>query len=80
MDFYTNATFQVQKGCGLGSRDLICKFLGLLNNFRTNQIRIKFDIRIKFGTDIEDGLSLHMDHKTTPKWAWLQSRDLISKF
>jgi len=26
MDFYTNSTFKVQKGLGLGSRDPISKF------------------------------------------------------
>jgi len=35
---------------------------------------------LKFGMDIEDGPSLRTDHKTTPKWAWPGSRDLISKF
>ena len=33
-----------------------------------------------FGTDIEDRLSLGMDYKTTPRWAWPGSRDPISKF
>jgi len=37
-------------------------------------------IRFKFGTEIEDGPSLCMDHKTTPKWAWLRSHDPIFKF
>jgi len=32
-------------------------------------------IPFKFGTDIEDGLSLRTNYKTTPKWAWLWSRD-----
>jgi len=36
-------------------------------------------ICFKFGTDIEDGPSLRTDYKTTPKWAWPGSRDLISK-
>ena len=35
-------------------------------------------IRFKYGTDIQDGASLCRDHKTTPKWAWPGSRDLIS--
>jgi len=35
---------------------------------------------MKSGTDIEDGASLRTDHKTTPRWAWPGSRDLISKF
>ena len=37
-------------------------------------------IRLQFGTDIEDGPLLRPDHKTTPKWAWPESRDQISKF
>jgi len=37
-------------------------------------------ICFKFGTDIDDGLLLRPDHKTTPKWAWPWSRDQISKF
>jgi len=37
-------------------------------------------MRFKFGADIEDGPSLRMYYKTTPKWAWPGSRDLISKF
>ena len=41
---------------------------------------MKRAICLKFGTIIQDGPSLHMDHKTTPKWAWPGSRDLISKF
>ena len=69
MDFYTNLTFTVQKGRGLGSRDQISK-LWDPNNFRTNRA-----IRLKFGTDIEDGPVLRPDHKTTPKWAWPESRD-----
>jgi len=66
VDFYTNLTFKVQKGRGLGSRD---------PNFGTNRA-----IRFKFGADIEDGPLLRPDHKTTPKWAWPGSRDQISKF
>jgi len=34
-------------------------------------------IRFKFGTYIEYGPSLRTDYKTTPKWAWPGSRDLI---
>jgi len=37
-------------------------------------------IRFKFGTDMENGSSLRKDYKTTSKWAWPWSRDLISKF
>ena len=37
-------------------------------------------IRLKCAIDIENGPSLCMDHKTTPKWACLGSRVLISKF
>ena len=33
MDFYTNSTFQVQKGRGLGSRDPISKFWDPLITF-----------------------------------------------
>jgi len=40
----------------------------------------QIDIRLKFGTDIEDGPLLRPDHKTTPKWAWPGSRDPVSKF
>ena len=36
--------------------------------------------RLKFGTDIEDGALMRMDHKTTHNWAWPGSRDPISKF
>jgi len=74
MDFYTNFTFNVQKGRGLRSRDPISKFWDPLNNFYTNRA-----IRFKFGIDIDDGPLLHPDHKT-PKWAWPGSRDQISKF
>jgi len=34
---------------------------------------------MKFCIDIENGSSLRKDHKTTLKWAWPGSRDLISK-
>jgi len=36
-------------------------------------------IRFKFGTDIEDGPLLRVDHKTNPKSTWPGSRDTISK-
>jgi len=36
-------------------------------------------LRFKFGTDTEYGPILRPDHKTTPKWAWPESRDRISK-
>ena len=75
MDFYTNLTFKVQKGRGLGSRDPISKFRDPPNNFRTNRA-----IRFTFGADIEDGILLLPDDKMTPKWAWPRSRDRISKF
>ena len=75
MDFYTNITFRIQNGRGLGSRDPISKFWDPPNNFLTNRA-----IRFKFGTDIEDGSLLRPDHETTPKWAWPRSRDQISKF
>ena len=75
MDFYTNSTFQVQKGCGVASGDPISKCWDPSNNFLTKRA-----IHFKFDTDIKDGPSLRTDHKTTPKWAWPGSRDLISKF
>jgi len=75
MDFYTNLTFKVQKGRGLWSRDPISKFWDPPNNFWTNSA-----IWFKFGTNIEDGPLLRLDHKTTPKWACPGSRDQISKF
>jgi len=74
MDFYTNLTFKVQKGRGLGSRDPISNF-GISNNFRTNRA-----IRVKFGTDIDDAPLRRANHKMNPKWAWPGSRDRISKF
>jgi len=39
---------------------------------------MKRAISFKFGTDVEDGASLCRDPKTTPKWAWPGSCDLIS--
>ena len=75
MDFYTNLTFKVQKGRGLGSRDPISKFWDPPYNFWTNRA-----IRFKFGRDKEDGPLLRPDHKTTPNWTWTRSRDQISKF
>jgi len=59
MDFYTNAMFQVQKGCGVESRDTKSKFLGPPNNFRTQTA-----IRLKFGTQTEDMPLLRTNHKT----------------
>jgi len=47
--------------------------LGPPNNFRTKRAT-----HFKFDTNIEDGASLRRDHKTTSKWAWPVSRDLIS--
>jgi len=41
---------------------------------------MKRAIRLKFGIDTEDGPSLRTDYKTTHKWAYPGSRDLISKF
>jgi len=58
-----------------GSRDPILKILGPPNNFWTKRA-----VRLKFGTDIQNGPSLHTDHKTTPKWAWPGSRDQFRKF
>jgi len=74
MDFYTNLTFKVQKGRGLGSRDPISKFWDPLNNFWTNwAICLKFIQRRRTSPPA-------CDHKTTHKWAWHGSRDPISKF
>ena len=52
MDLYTHSTFQVQKGRGLGSRDLITNFWDPINNFWTN-----WASRFKFGTEMETELS-----------------------
>jgi len=60
IDKYTNSTFKVQKGRGLGLRDPISKFLDRYN-FRMNQT-----IRFKFGTEVEDGPFMRTDHKITP--------------
>jgi len=38
MDFYTNSTFQVQKGCGVVSCDPISKFWGAFNNFEQKEL------------------------------------------
>jgi len=54
MDFYTNSTFQVQKGRGLGSRPNF-EILGPYN-FWTNRA-----IRSKFGREMEDGPLLQND-------------------
>jgi len=77
MDFYTNLTFKVQKGRGLGSCDDVTQFrnFGTPHNFWTN-----WAICFKFSTDIEVGTLLRVEHKVTPKWAWTWSRDPISKF
>jgi len=48
--------------------------LGPPYNFGTKRA-MRFKL---FGTDIEDGALLRKDPKTTPKWAWPGSRDLIS--
>jgi len=45
------------------SHDPILKFWDLPNNFG-----MKRAIRFKLSADIENGASLHRDHKTTPKW------------
>jgi len=75
MDFYTNITFKVQKGRGLGSRDQILKFWDtqLLNEKEISASAFKF------GMDMEDGRVLRKDHNTTTIWAWPGSRDPISK-
>ena len=38
MDFYTNLTFKVQKGRGLGSRDPISKFWDPLITFERTEL------------------------------------------
>ena len=73
MNFYTNLTFKVQKGRGVGPRPNF-EILGPPYNFGTNR-----DICFKFCTAIDDAPILRPDHKTTPKWAWPALRDQISK-
>jgi len=70
---HTKSTFQVQRGVAQGH---VTQF----RNFGTLITSKGRDIRLKFGTYIEDGSSLRTDHKTNPKWVWSESRDLISKF
>jgi len=41
MDFYTNLTFQVQKGRGLGSRDPISKFWDLITYTDVTQLKLQ---------------------------------------
>jgi len=74
MDFYTNLTFKVQMGRGLGSRDQISKFGDPLIAFE----RIELSAANLVQTYRMD--PLRTDYKTTPNWAWLGSRDPISKF
>ena len=73
MDFYTNLTFKVQKGRGLGSRDPISKSWDPLITFERIEIYASNLVQSYDGP-------LRMDYKTTPKWAWPGSRDGISKF
>jgi len=72
MDFYTNLTFKIHKGRGLGSRDPISKFWDPLITFEG------IEISALNLAQTEHGPLLRPDHKTTTKWAW--SRDQISKF
>jgi len=58
MDFYTNLTFKVQNGRGVGSCDPISKFCDPL------WLWIKWSICFKFGTEMEDGPSC----VRTSKW------------
>jgi len=58
----------------VGSRDQFADF-GTPRNFRTNRAT-----SFKFGAEMEEGPSLHTDHKTTSKWAWPESRESIFKF
>jgi len=41
---------------------------------------MKWAIRFKFGTVMEDGPLLRKEYKTTHKWVWPRSRDPILKF
>jgi len=72
MDPYClRTTTRPLSGRGLGQ---VTKF----RNFGTPHITFeRIDICFKFGADIEDGPLLRPDHKTTPKWAWPESRDRI---
>ena len=74
MDFYTNLTFKVQKGRGLGSRDPISKFGTPYITFERIEISAS-----NLAQTTEDRPLLRQDHKT-PKWAWPGSRDQILKF
>jgi len=57
------------------------RYVTQFSNFGTpNNLWTKRAFPLKFGTDVEDGPSLRTDYKTTPKWAWPGSSDLISKF
>jgi len=47
--------------------------LGHVTQFRNFWTPYNF----KFGTDIDDEPSLRMNYKTTPKWAWPVSGDLL---
>jgi len=58
MDFYTNLTFRVQKGRGLGSRDPISKFWDPLITFEL------IEISTSNLADIDGGPLLRPDHKT----------------
>jgi len=68
MDYKTSPSVR-----GLGHVTQFPNF-GTPNNFRMNR-----RIRFIFGTDRCDGPSLRTDFKTTLKWAWPGSRDLMSK-
>ena len=53
MDFYTNLTFKVQKGRGLGSRDRISKFWDPLITFErieqsaSNRVRVRVGVKVR---------------------------------
>ena len=51
--------------------------LQLGRSWDPNDVGTKTAIRCKFVTDVDDVASLHRDRRTTLKWAWLGSRDLI---
>jgi len=75
MDFYTNLTFKVQKGRGLGSRDPISKFWDPLITFERKELSASNLVQIQRMDPPCVGII-----KRPPSWAWPGSRDLISKF
>jgi len=72
MDFYTNSTFQVQKGRGLESRDPISKFWDPFITFEQIELQIWYRHRGR--------TPAYMGHKMTPNWAWPRSPDQFQNF